>query len=99
MYSVTSAAKHLGVSRQYVLFLVRNGRLNAEKVGCTWVVHDLTITPNIKTQKFTAVLGHFLSTRELKQMDGESITEMLKRSDIDPTATILFKGHLKPQKA
>ena len=43
MTSITEAAKALGLSRQRVWVLVREGRLKAEKVGSTWVIDDRSL--------------------------------------------------------
>jgi len=38
MYSVTQVAEHLKCSEQYVRKMIRLGKLNAERVGKTWII-------------------------------------------------------------
>jgi excisionase family DNA binding protein len=38
LYSVTEVAKKLGVSRSYILKLIKTGKLRAQKVGATYAI-------------------------------------------------------------
>lgn len=49
--SITEAAKALGLSRQRVWVLVREGRLKAEKVGSTWVIDDRSLSNYLRERK------------------------------------------------
>ena len=39
-YSISEIAKHLGVTRQYVWFLIQTGKIKAEKVGKCYIVGE-----------------------------------------------------------
>lgn len=40
VHTTTSAADTVGVTRQAILKAIKQGRLKAEQVGSTWIIHD-----------------------------------------------------------
>lgn len=53
LISIAQAAKRLGISRQRVHVLVRQGRIKAERIGKVWAIPEKALSGFAKTRRLS----------------------------------------------